>query len=579
MAIDAITLTAVVGELEGELRDSRIDKIQQPERDVLLFTLRTRNGNRKLLVSAGTGSARIHFTSVSRENPMAPPMFCMLLRKHLTGAKIKRLEQPYLERMCTIVMDGVDSFGEQAEKRLVVEMMGRNSNIILCDSEGHIIDCLRRVFADDSDKRQVMPGMFYRLPPAETKNDPFSVTQAEIGALEMAAEPGMALDKWLVDTFRGLSPLIAREASVCCAGATDAVIGNATELSSKLRSFFDRFMSPEGTAPYIVYRNDKPSDVCCIPIAQYDDQCKRMDSYSEMLDELYTLTEQSKRMGQRSQMMVKSVKNLRDRSARKLTYQREELLQTEGRERVRQLGDIIQANLHRMISGAKSLIAEDFYTDGQPMIEIPLEPKLSPRQNAEKYYKNYTKQKNASVILKEQIKHGEKELDYLESVLEELKRAAGEKDLGEIRAELIAGGYIRERDAKKTMKRQPNAPLRFVSSSGIQIMVGRNNIQNDALTFKTAMRSDMWLHVQKLHGAHVIISENASDIDDNTLAEAAALAALYSEGKNAGAVDVDYAPVRFVKKPSGAKPGMVIYTNYRTIRVKPDETLAERLKK
>ncbi len=569
MAIDSLTLTAALRELSADLTGARIDKIQQPERDVLLFTVRTpASGNKKLLISAGTGSARLHFTSIGRENPASPPMFCMLLRKHLSGARIASLEQPYLERMCILHLETVDQLGRTVPMSLIVEMMGRNSNIVLCGDDGRIIDCIRKVDSDMSDKRQVLPGLFYRVPPADEKNDLFTMGHEELTAL--CAGASGEVQSWIRDTFTGFSPLMGREAAFRCAGAADAVFPDVPEdFPVRLKAFASEVT--ESAAPYVLMEGDRRTDISCIPVLQYGQlrTSVREDSFSALLDRFYTGNEQAKRSAQRAQTTVKAITNLRDRTARKLLYQAEELKSTEDREQLRRCGDIIQANIYRIERGARRLVAEDFYAEEPCEIEIELDPKLSPHKNAEKYYKRYTKAKNARIALTEQMREGEKELAYLESVLDELSRVSGERELEEIRGELIEGGYIREKEKKQ--KQNVGAPLRFTSSSGKTIMVGKNNRQNDNLTFKTAFRSDMWLHVQKIHGAHVIISSD--EVDDATLLEAASLAAYYSQGRGAGQVDVDYTRARNVKKPSGAKPGMVIYADYKTVRVSPDDAL------
>lgn len=569
MAIDSLTLTAALRELSADLTGARIDKIQQPERDVLLFSVRTpASGNKKLLISAGNGSARLHFTSISRENPASPPMFCMLLRKHLTGARIVSVEQPYLERLCILHLETVDQLGRTVPRQLIAEMMGRNSNIILCGEDGRIIDCIRKIDSDMSDKRQVLPGLFYRLPPSDGKNDLFSMEQDTLAALCMTASG--EVQSWIRDTFTGFSPLMSREAAFHCAGAADARFPDVPkDFPARLKDFADAAVS--AGAPYVLMEEDRRTDISCIPVLQYGGSrfSVREESFSELLDRFYTGNEQAKRNSQRAQSTVKAITNLRDRTARKLLYQAEELKTTEDREQLRRCGDIIQANIYRIERGARRLVAEDFYAEEPREIEIELDPKLSPHKNAEKYYKRYTKAKNARIALTEQMREGEKELSYLESVLDELSRASGERELEEIRAELIEGGYLRENDKKQ--KQTSSAPLRFTSSAGKIIIVGKNNRQNDNLTFKTAFRSDMWLHVQKIHGAHVIISSD--DVDDATLIEAASLAAYYSQGRGAGLVDVDYTRARNVKKPSGAKPGMVIYNDYKTVRVRPDDAL------
>ena len=569
MAIDSLTLTAALRELERDLVGARTDKIQQPERDVFILTMRTKSGNRKLLVSAGTGSARVHFTTRARDNPASPPMFCMLLRKHLSGAKVVAVEQPYLERACSIVFEATDQVGRTVERRLVVEMMGKTPNVILCGEDGRIIDCVRKVDSDMSEKRQLLPGLFYRDPPSDGKADLFSATEGDIAGV-LAGASGRAAD-WIRATFSGFSPMMSRETAFRCFGGVDADVSCApADAAARLKAFADEIKN--ASAPFILYEGDEAVDISCVPILQYGPsrESRREPDFSVMLDRFFTGGEIARRTAQRAQSMVRTITNLRDRTARKLAYQAEELKETEDRERYRRAGDIIQANLYRIKRGDVSLTAEDFYAEEPAETVIQLDPKLSPHKNAEKYYKKYAKAKNARIALSEQMREGEKELAYLESVLEELSRASGEKDLEEIRAELVEGGYIRENDKKKNQQTS-SAPYKFTSSTGVPISVGKNNRQNDNLTFKTAFRGDTWLHAQKIHGAHVVITSD--EPDDTTLLEAASLAAYFSQGRDAGAVDVDYTKARNVKKPSGSKPGMVVYTDYKTLRVRPSDAL------
>ena len=569
MAIDSLTLTAALRELSRDLAGARTDKIQQPERDVFILTMRTQSGNRKLLVSAGTGSARVHFTTMARDNPASPPMFCMLLRKHLSGAKVIAVEQPYLERACSIVFEATDQVGRTVERRLVVEMMGKTPNVILCGEDGRIIDCVRKVDSEMSGRRQVLPGLFYRDPPSDGKADLFSMSVEDLAAM-IAGAAGNAAD-WIRSAFTGFSPLMSREAAFRCFGGTDADVSCAPpDAAARLKAFADEITNASG--PYVLYDGEEAVDISCVPILQYGPsrESRRAPNYSVMLDRFFTGGELARRTAQRAQSMVKTITNLRDRTARKLFYQAGELRETEDREQFRRCGDIIQANIYRIKRGDTTLTADDFYAEEPSQTVIQLDPKLPPHKNAEKYYKKYTKAKNARIVLTEQMREGEKELEYLESVLEELSRATGEKDLEEIRAELVEGGYIRENDRKKNQQTS-SAPYKFTSSTGVPITVGKNNRQNDNLTFKTAFRSDMWLHAQKIHGSHVIITSD--DPDETTILEAASLAAYFSQGRDAGAVDVDYTRARNVKKSSGAKPGMVIYTDYRTVRVKPSDAL------
>ncbi len=589
MPLDAVCLTALVKELKDVLAGAKIDKVQQPERDEIILSLRSGGRNERLIISAGTGDARMCLTKMSFENPAQPPMFCMLLRKHLVGGRIRDICQIPGERAADILIDSADSMGQVSEKHLVVEMMGKFSNIILTDGEMLIIDCLKRVDILMSEKRQVLPGMRYRVPPPQEKmpfTDKFD-SETVLSGLKRA--PGhKRADKIILDLFSGISPLMAREIVYRACGTTDvtaeevlssyrgeALAGCCEELAGRiLKGEFVPFLLEDG--------DGKPTEFYCVEILQYGGYLtgRRLNSFSELIETYYGKRAAAERIRQRSHALTKSVKNAIDRLRRKLSLQRQEYEATFNRETLRQQGDIIAANYHRIKRGMTILRAENFYDPEGGETEIKLDPSKSPQQNAAKYYKEYSKAKNAEKFLAEQISQGEKELEYLESVLDEIGRAAGERDLGEIRLELQESGYIKGQVKGKKQQKNPPAgkPMEFRSTSGLRIRVGRNNRENDVLTLKDAFKTDMWLHTQKIHGSHVVISSEGREIDEGTIREAAVLAALYSQGKDGANVPVDYTLVKYVKKPSGARPGMVIYTDYRTVYVTPDERLADSLR-
>ena len=583
MPLDSVFLSGLTRELEERLIGARIDKIQQPERDLLLFSVRTSAGNERLLIHGGVGSARVHFTQGSFENPQSPPMFCMLLRKHLTGARILSVLQPQDERILMIGIDARDEMGAQAEKTLVVEMMGRQSNVILMDSDSLILDCMRRVDPSMSEIRPLLPGMRYRLPPRQDKPDLFRMKSEDRAAVLDQLVPGVALDNWLLRSFSGLSPLICRE---ICYRAFDDVSPRFSEvdecqknaLHQQLASLTELVTS--GTLiPCILLEGDAPKDFSYLPITQYGSRmvCDTCDSFSSLLDQYYLQRDHAEAMRRRSQALMKTVKNLRDRTARKLSLQQEELRRSENRESIRRKADLITANLYRIHKGDRTLSAEDFYDPDMSMVEIPLDPQKTPQQNAAALYKQYQKAKTAETHLIGLIAEGEKTLHYLNSVVDEISRAESEQDLTLIRSELQDAGVLRKEKAAKKAKVKPRAPHRFVSSTGFEILVGRSNAQNDELTHKTARRTDYWLHVQKIHGSHVIIRALDTIPDDETITQAASLAVYYSQARNGGKIPVDYTMVRNVKKPSGALPGMVLYTTYQTILAQGDEALVREL--
>ena len=576
MPFDAMFLSAVCDELRQELIGARVEKIQQPARDMVVLQLR---GKARLLLSASGNRPRFHVTQASYENPAQPPMFCMLLRKHLAGGRIAAIEQPPAERSVELTLDCTDEMGTPCQKRLILELMGRNSNLILTDGENRILDCMRRVDFEMSEQRQVLPGLFYHRPPRqEGKLTPQELTKPTLERLLAQTAAPVHLDRWIVDHVAGISPLIARELAFGFCGETDADV--LTLDRARLAEALTQPSLLQARQPTLLLCGGRPKDFTYCPIRQYGAYmtARTMPSFSALLDAFYTETEQRERMLQKSQSLRRTVTNLLERTRRKLAVQRKEREASLDRETLRRRGDIVTANLHAMTRGMTVLRAADFYQEDMPEIEIPLRPELSPQQNAARFYKEYNKAKHAEKILAEQIARGEIEEEYLGAVLDELNRAESERDLAEIRAELEAGGYVRSADRRRQQKQPASRPMRFVSSDGFEILVGRNNRQNDQLSLKTARRDDLWLHIQKFHGTHVIICCAGAPVPDGTITEAAMLAAWYSQAREGQNVPVDVTQVRNLRKPNGAKPGMVVYDRYRTVIVTPDAALCERLR-
>lgn len=573
MPLDAICIAGLCAELEQKIVGRRIDKVQQPERDMLLISLRANGKNRRLLIAAGTGNARVHLTEASFENPAEPPMFCMLLRKHLVGAHIVSIFQPAHERMLTLLLDTHDELGVDSRKQLVVEMIGRSANVILVGEDGRIIDCLRRVdFAGDATRR-LLPGMIYRMPPKQEKLSFFESDPDCRRALIAQADRQTPMDKWLLDRFSGLSPLICRELSFRCNGDYE-------RLPAQMDALQETVENGEFT-PCLISRDGKPLDYSFLAIAQYRDaaQIERCDSFSALLDAFYTRRDKQEQQRRRGHELQKQVKTARDRLARKLAGQREELKRTETMEEQRQRAELVTANLYRLKKGERSLVCENYYEPECPEITIPLDPLKTPQQNAAAMYKEYNKLKGAKKHLTVLIGEGEQQLEYLNSVLDELERAESEKDLSDIRRELAETGVLRRQKQGRAEKGKAQAPLRFVTDEGLEVLVGRSNVQNDELTTRLARRTDYWLHTQRVHGSHVILRCDGLEPDDASIEQAAVIAAWYSQGREGGKVPVDYTMVRHVRKPSGALPGKVLYTDYRTLLVEADEALIKRLKK
>ena len=568
MAFDAYFMTAVLEEIRQKCLGARVDKLHQPSRDTLIFHLRCQQGREKLLFVANPTAPRLHLTAASPENPAEPPMFCMLLRKHLLGARLVEISQPEMERCAVFTFDCTDEMGFPVQKRLVAELMGRTCNLYLLAPDGRILDCLRRVGLDESAKRAALPGLNYVPPEPVTKQNPRAMTQEDY--VNLLAAPGAdVLSDRLMDALGGLSPLVCREAALFAAGDTDArVTGlDAGAVSEKLALFFTEHLNHP--APYFYAQADgTPKQFAFCPIRQYGDY-RQAESFGALLDGYYTLRDKKDLIRQKSQGVRKTVNNLCQRLRRKLALQEKELEATHDRERLRQLGDILTANLSRVTKGQQCVLCQDFYDEDMKEIEIPLSPILSPQQNAAKFYKDYTRMKNAEKELTHQLALGAEELQYLESVLEELNRADTEAELEEIRQELQTGGYLRQEPGRKRMKQGKLPPMRFESTDGFPIYVGRNNRQNDELTFKLARKDDIWCHASKVHGSHVIISCGGKTPPDNTVTQAAQLAAYYAETGGGQNIPVDVTPVKQVKKIPSGKPGMVIYHTYKTVIANP----------
>ena len=566
MAFDAFFLTAVMDEIREFTADARVDKIHQPSRDTVILQLKCREGRQKLLFALNPTAPRLHLTASNPENPAEPPMFCMLLRKHLLGARLIRTEQIPMERCAMFTFDCIDEMGDHVEKQLIAELMGRTCNLYLVSPEGRIIDCLRRIGLDESAKRAALPGLMYQRPEPITKQNPKELENFE----ELLRKSGKdVLSERLMDELGGLSPLVCREAALFAAGAVDARVEDmdVATAAEKLRLFFREHL--EHGAPYYFCQADgTPKQFAFCPIRQYGG-CERAETFGGLLDMFYTVRDRNDAMRQKSQTVRKTVQNLCTRITRKLAIQEKELEATFDRERLRQLGDIVTANIHRITKGQTVISCEDFYDPDMKVVDIPISPILSPQQNAAKFYKDYAKLKTAEKELTRQIALGEQELHYLKSVLEELTRARTDGELEEIKQELQQGGYLRADSGKKKMKRAKSKPMVFTSTDGYPIYVGRNNHQNDELTFKAARKDDIWCHASKVHGSHVIISCSGTTPPDDTITQASQLAAYYAETAGGRNIPVDVTQVRQVKKVPGAKPGMVIYHTYRTVIVNP----------
>ena len=564
MPLDAVCLQAVVAELAPQITGSRIEKIQQPARDQVVLLLR---GNRRLLLSAGGGQPRLHLTELPRDNPAQPPMFCMLLRKYLSGGIIESIQQAPLERVVTLTVSAADELGERSQFSLILEAVARRANLILADKDGRIIDCLRRIDFEMNPDRQVLPGLFYHLPTPPDKVSPFTVTEEEFAALAATAGEGAPADQWLVRTVNGLSPLVARELTFRACGSTDApVTGHTAALWSAFAVWRDT-VNEKSFTPVMLKRSGVPMDFTYLHVGQYGGAAEEetYTSFSRLLDDFYEKREQAERVKQKGQDLVKTASNGAARLRRKIAAQEQELAESKNRDKGRVYGELITANLYRMERGMSRLTAQNYYDPDCADVDIPLDVRLSPQENAAKYFKKYTKAKTAEKYITAQLEKARVELTYLESVLQELTLAESEQDFNDIRAELTDGGYLRAKGRKQPQR--PSKPREFRSTAGLRILVGRNNRQKDRLTAKDAEKWDIWLHTQRIHGSHVILCTGGAQPDEQSLLEAASLAAYFSQAQDGTKVPVDYTPVKVVKKPAG----------YKTILADPSEELVKRL--
>lgn len=577
MALDGIFLRHIKNEIEQQALLARVSQIYQPNRDELVFVLRTFGGSKKLLLSSRANSPRVNFCEKTPENPAQPPMFCMLLRKRIGGGKLVSVRQAGCDRILFLDFECINELGDTEILTVICEIMGMYSNIIVADNKsGVIIDSLKRVDLTMSSQRLVLPNLKYELPAPQDKLNILDSSPQEITEKIKSLECEMPLNKALLRVIQGVSPIICRELEYrVCEGVSNRVEGVLEDkLNVELANLKDLTEDCSGK-PCIVYREDgRPLDTAFMPIEQYGNfaEIKSVDGFSKVLDEFYETRDSRERMRMKSQGLTKLLHNIRERLARKISKQQLELARCGEREQLRICGDLLQANLYRIERGAEFADVENFYDEQGRTLRIKLDPSISPAANAQKYYKDYQKAKNAEIALAEQIKNGREELEYIESVLDTVDRAETERELSQIRDELTDQGYLKPQKGKQR-RQEKLAPLEFMSSDGFKIFVGRNNRQNDKLTLKTAAKNDMWLHTKDIHGSHVIIESGGRDISDTAVFEAARLAAYNSKARHSDKVPVDYTLVRYVSKPNGSKPGMVIYVNNKTIYVTPKESI------
>lgn len=582
MALDGAFLYAVKSELNS-LIGGRVEKIHQPSREEIIISIRTRNGGKKLYISANAASARIHITEKNIDNPQTPPMFCMLLRKQLGSGKLVDIRQDGLERILFLCFECVNELGDIVTIALACEIMGRCSNIVIINQEGRVIDSIKRVDEEMSRERLVLPGMRYTMPPRNVRLNFLTAEREEI-ALALRETAEAELSKALIRVFEGISPILAREWTFFAGRGTylesGSLKGDALDrLIFAIKRTRDQLLNGECCFSAVSTKEGQLKDFSFIRLSQFGTlmYTKELPSASELLDYFYFERDRSARTKQRANDLFRLLMNLTERTERRLSVQREELVSCANKERFKLCGDLISANMYRICKGDSSVTLENFYDKEYLPVEIVLDVRKTPAQNAQYYYSEYKKSVTAETKLTEQIAKGEDELQYLDSVFDALTRASSENDIIQLRLELREQGYIKSVSGKaKPPKALP--PIEYRSSDGYTILVGRNNRQNDQLTLKFSEKTDIWLHTQAITGSHVIIVTDGKTPPDKTIEEAAVIAAVNSKGRNSTLVPVDYCLAKFVKKPAGAKPGKVIFTNYKTAFVKPDAELESKLR-
>ncbi|MCM1115223.1 MAG: NFACT family protein [Clostridium sp.] len=556
MALDGIFLYHLKNEISSFAVDSRVDKIYQPSRDELVISLRSREGSRRLLLSCNADSARVHFTAYPPENPPKPPMFCLLLRKRLTGAWITAIEQDNLERILRIHFSGTDELGDKRSYALIIEIMGRYSNIIFVDENDKIIDSMKRIDESKSQVREVLPNITYVAPPKQDKLNIFTDDIHIIKEKINASNKGVY--KAVMDTVKGVSPIICRE----------------IENGLSIEDFKSQAMQP---IPVAVI-TDAPKDFSFIDIKQYDTLAtvKQYESFSQLLDFFYYEKVRLMRIKARSADLFKKLTLLQERAVRKVTNREQELKGCKDKDTYKLYGDLINTNQYRLEKGAPFYDLENYY-DNNAVIRIPADVTLSPAQNAQKYYKEYRKKQVAESKLNDFINDAKAEVQYFDTVIDALSRAETDNEITEIKAELAEQGYIKKQNEKK---RQPKAlkPMQFKTRDGFSVLVGRNNSMNDKLTMKTAKNYDTWFHVQDSAGSHVICETSGKEITDEAIHDCAVIAAYFSKARESSNVAVDYTLVKNIKKPNGAKPGFVVYDPYKTEFATPTMQEVENLK-
>ena len=554
MSLDSFMIHGLARELDQRLGGARIDKIFMPRPAEVVLAVRTEQGNQRLMLSCGGTNPGAYFTSLRPENPPAPPMLCMLLRKHMQGGRILRVEQPEGERMLTLSFTSTDELGRQSEKKLVLELLGKHLNLLLLDEEDIILGCVKKVDYDMSPDRALLPGLKYRLPEAPEAPSVFGLSEDALSRI-IGQTPWIDLPQ----AVAGVSPAVARELE-------------ARALAPAEAAFLLYDLAHGGARPFLVRRGGEDFDISPLPITRFEDgESVLSPDFSSLLDDYYRARRGAELKKNLTASLKKTLDNHKNRLERKLGKQRQELLTAQNREDMKKKADLINANIYAIRSGDDKAVVTDYFAEGMPQLTITLDPDLSPQQNAQLLYKRYARLKNAEQALTGQIEAGESELQYIESLLYGLELAADEKDIRELEQEAAAAGYTKKSQSKKKKpeKAAAFAPKRYVTSGGFTLLRGRNNRENDQLTMRTAKGGDLWFHARNIPGSHVILVTEGREPDVRDLEEAAALAARWSKAGNSPRVAVDYTRAKHVKKPQGARAGMVNYFEFKTMLIEP----------
>lgn len=583
MAFDGITISGIVSQLKNNVIGGRIDKIYQPEGDEIILGIRSFGNSFKLLITANPSHPRIHFTQANKSNPLNPPLFCMVLRKHLQSGKIIDITQPEFERIVVIHIESLNEMGDYSVKRLILEVMGRHSNLILVDENDTILECIKHITHDKSSVREVLPGKKYAFPPG-TKLDTLKLDKENFNTA-VNNNQNNKIQNTIYYSYNGISPIIAGE--ICFrAGVEPTKIASTlseNEITAVYNSFsglVDEIKAEHFTPCLVTDDNGKAIEFAAVELTQFFNmQLKSYDSMSLLIEYYYYSKDFHYRIKQKTQDLTKLITQNIERCIKKKEIQQKTFREIENREYLRLCGELITANIYAIKKGMTTVKLANFYSENYEELEISLNGDLTPSENAQSYFKKYNKAKRTFTALQEQAKSNDTELEYLEGVLTSVSNCITEQDIKEIRQELAAEGYIKRINSPKNMKTQKkSSPLHYISSDGFHIYVGKNNIQNDELTLKFARNNDMWLHTKNIPGSHVIVVSQGKDIPDSTLNQAVQLAAYYSKSRQSSMVPVDFTLKKNVKKPNGAKPGMVIYETNKTAYVTPDENFIKSIK-